>query len=37
MLYKENREKLPDSRIDRIIDRGPHYVRGTYRTLGRCE
>ncbi|MBH3008323.1 MULTISPECIES: DNA-binding protein [Serratia] len=33
ILYKENREKLPDSRIDRIIDRGPHYVRGTYRTL----
>ncbi|MBZ5693716.1 YobI family P-loop NTPase, partial [Haemophilus influenzae] len=26
-------EKLPDSRIDRIIDRGPHYVRGTYRAL----
>lgn len=26
ILYKENREKLPDSRIDRIIDRGPHYV-----------
>lgn len=33
ILYKENREKLPDSRIDRIIDRGPHYVRGTYRAL----
>ncbi|MCW1876494.1 DNA-binding protein [Erwinia sp. INIA-01] len=33
ILYKENREKLPDSRIDRIIDRGPHYVRGTYRSL----
>ncbi|MFP9494486.1 YobI family P-loop NTPase [Pectobacterium brasiliense] len=33
ILYKENREKLPDSRIDRIIDRGHHYVRGTYRAL----
>ncbi|WP_193162730.1 YobI family P-loop NTPase [Enterobacter ludwigii] len=33
ILYKENRERLPDSRIDRIIDRGPHYVRGTYRAL----
>lgn len=33
ILYKENREKLPDSRIDRIIDRGPHYVRGAYRAL----
>ncbi|HDW0668087.1 TPA: DNA-binding protein, partial [Enterobacter cloacae] len=33
ILYKESREKLPDSRIDRIIDRGPHYVRGTYRAL----
>lgn len=33
ILYKENREKLPDSRIDRIIDRGPNYVRGTYRAL----
>lgn len=33
ILYKENREKLPDSRIDRIIDRGPHYVRGTYSAL----
>lgn len=33
ILYKENREKLPDSRIDRIIDRGPHYVRGTYLAL----
>ncbi|EPO1786529.1 DNA-binding protein [Cronobacter turicensis] len=33
ILYKENRERLPDSRIDRIIDRGPNYVRGTYRAL----
>lgn len=33
ILYKENRDKLPDSRIDRIIDRGPNYVRGTYRAL----
>ncbi|MBA5600939.1 DNA-binding protein [Pectobacterium aroidearum] len=33
ILYKENREKLPDSRIDRIINRGPHYVRGTYWAL----
>lgn len=33
ILYKENREKLPDSRIDRIIDRGSPYVRETYRAL----
>lgn len=33
ILYKENREKLPDSRIDRIIDRGPQYVRRTYQAL----
>ncbi|VYU78322.1 DNA-binding protein [Metakosakonia massiliensis] len=33
ILYKENREKLPDSRIDRIIDRGTHYVRRIYLAL----
>ncbi|MEX7536669.1 DNA-binding protein [Providencia rettgeri] len=33
ILYKENREKLPDSRIDRIIDRGSHYVRSIYQAL----
>lgn len=33
ILYKENRERLPDSRIDRIIDRGPQHVRGTYSAL----
>ncbi|MEI7152642.1 MULTISPECIES: DNA-binding protein [Pectobacterium] len=33
ILYKENRDKLPDSRIDRILNRGWYHTLKTYLSL----
>ncbi|EMK7761803.1 TPA: DNA-binding protein [Yersinia enterocolitica] len=33
ILYKENRDELPDSRIDRIISKSSEHIKKTYKSL----